>query len=973
MLFRLAVVAFMILAQSLPSYSQMTDAPLQRASLDRLRVGFHNPPPQARLRCYWWWLNGHTDKPTITHDLEQMREKGFGGVILVDAGGAAQGGNHPVPAGPKFGSPAWTGLYLYALKVAERLGLEVTLNIQSGWNVGGPSVTPQDAAKLLTFDHLDIEGGHAQDLRVPIPPTVNNFYRDIAVLAYPLHHGTALAWESHHAKHRRQPQDQETPLQAYPAATRARAAAVEPGISMQNTDSMLDDSTQALLKNDPTYADALVNEVRVLHMQADGSVHVALPVGEWEILRVGYTDSGAKVSTSSDTWKGLAIDYMSRRAFNDYWNKNVQPLLVAAKPYNSLKYLATDSWEVGGTNWTDDFREEFLKRRGYDPVPYLPVVAGRILGNPSISTRFLTDLRRTVADLIVKNHYDLFAARAADFGLGVQSESGGPHVAPLDALETFRRSAVPQTEFWAQNAHRSADKQRFFVKEASSAADIYGRPYAAAEGETSIGPHWSESLSADLKPTFDMAVTEGLNRLVWHQFTSSPASEGIPGQEYFAGTYLNPNVTWWNAGGPFFDYLNRVQYMMQQGHAVRDVLYYYGNQVPNFVRLKADDPAHVLPGYDYDVTDQDALLHTIRIEGSDLVGPSGVRWRLLALPATRRVSVPVLELVKRYLQAGGAVVSLPPISPTGNVPAIDRNEFDMLDAQIWSNCKSGAHRYAEGTVYCTADSRWALQQMKLIPDVALASGDVRLAPNSTDTIDWVHRRVGATDVYFVRSAYGEQKRFSLYFRAKGSAELWDPVTGEFHRALSQTSGNRTKIDLQLPPYGTVFAVLPVTSTAPPVPVKVREEAVEGMWQLKMPDSAAVPLSGPNLWNQMHAFRYFSGTATYIANLRAPHLAADETACLHFSEVDNVAVFHVAGQDSSTVWTYPDQYCVQKFKSDRFTLFIDVTNLWHNQLVGDQLHPAGRTTHTNIVLPTTDYALLPSGLAGPAQWWIYSEK
>jgi len=86
-----------------------------------------------------------------------------------------------------------------------------------------------------------------------------------------------------------------------------------------------------------------------------------------KLLRIGYTDSGAYVSTSSDTWRGLAIDHLSKSAFNHYWDANVEPLLIAAHHYKSLKYLATDSWELGGTNWTEGFREEFIARRGYDP------------------------------------------------------------------------------------------------------------------------------------------------------------------------------------------------------------------------------------------------------------------------------------------------------------------------------------------------------------------------------------------------------------------------------------------------------------------------------------------------------------------------------------------------------------------------------------------------------------------------------
>src|SRR5512143_3474589 len=89
-----------------------------------LEYGFADPPREARLRCYWWWLNGNVTKASIIRDLEQMKAKGYGGAIVVDAGGAAQGGNDEVPAGPLFGSPAWRELFRYAVETASRLGLE---------------------------------------------------------------------------------------------------------------------------------------------------------------------------------------------------------------------------------------------------------------------------------------------------------------------------------------------------------------------------------------------------------------------------------------------------------------------------------------------------------------------------------------------------------------------------------------------------------------------------------------------------------------------------------------------------------------------------------------------------------------------------------------------------------------------------------------------------------------------------------
>ena len=498
----------------------------------------------------------------------------------------------------------------------------------------------------------------------------------------------------------------------------------------------------------PGEQDTTLQSIVDLTAQVDQSGHLTWrppSPGAWEVLRIGYTDSDARVSTSSGTWQGLAIDYLDRAAFDTYWTHTVAPLLTASRPYlkTTLINLATDSWELGGTNWTARFAEEFRKRRGYDPIRYLPIVAGRIVSDRATSDRFLNDLRRTVGDLVT-DHYDHFAERAKQYGLGIQSESGGPHGAPIDALETFRSSAVPQTEYWAESKeHRTADNERFFTKEAASAADIYGKKFVANEGMTTIGPQWSESLATDLKPSFDQALTEGMNRLVWHQFTSSPKSFGLPGNEYFAGTHLNPNVTWWNQAEPFFRYLNRSQFLLQQGHAVDDVLYFYGDEVPNFVRLKRDDPAHVLPGYDYDVTNEDALLHTLTIRSGRISSPAGNAYRLLVLPIGRRLSLAALERIATYVHQGGSIAGQPPTAPTGITDAAATQRFSDLTHDLWNNCTQPSHPYGTGTVFCTSDTRAALKQLKVTPDYE----------SDSTKLDYIHPIAGAPDIYYVRNPH----------------------------------------------------------------------------------------------------------------------------------------------------------------------------------------------------------------------------
>ncbi len=992
---------------------------------DPILRGFRNPPQPALLRTYWWWLNGHTTKDTITRDLTEMQRKGYGGVLLVDAGGADQNGNNNVPAGPRFGSPAWTALYLHALKVANQLGLEVTLNITSGWNLGGPWVKPENAAKLLTWSRTTITPGTTTQTKLAAPPETNSYYRQIAVLAYPLDQGPALPGT---------PATTRKPL----ANLRFRNASAEMNFSMPDATNLLFDSNPSSTPDQ----DANLDQVQNITAQTDpdGTTHWTPPANStksWEILRIGYTSSDARVSTSSDTWQGLSIDYLDPTALDLYWNTNVLPLLTAAKPYlgTTLKYLATDSWEAGGTNWTPAFREEFIKRRGYDPIPYLPIVAGRILGSENtagrdLSIRFLNDLRRTVADLI-NNHYDHLAALSKPFGLGTECESGGPHGAPFDGLETFRSAAVVQTEYWAMSKeHRSADQDRFFVKESAAAAHIYGKPFAAAEGMTSIGNQWNESLGLNLKPSFDQALTEGMNRLVWHEFTSSPPELGVPGQEYFAGTHLNPNVTWWRDAAAFTIYLNRAQFLLQQGQPVNDVLYYYGDNVPNFVRLKRDDPAQVLPGYDYDVTPTDALLTRIAATTADLHTPEGIHYKAFALPKSRILPLAALQLAHQYLQSGGTLIGLRPIRPQGIISDADMKQFAAI-ADLWTPCEQSPTHHTtigKGQLFCTTNAREALQTLNIAPDVESPS----------TSIDYVHRHISTTiettvanegtDIYFIRNTQPKLLQTAITLRiANKQPELLNAVTGEATTTLlyTATTDNRTTLPLTLEPYGSVFilfrhpaarhvtkltqndqTLFDATTNKLPLALTLTAEALHTptpgtydltysdattkhlttnnqpatsnqqltTWSLTFPPNWGAPpsihLTTLQSWSDSTdpGIRYFSGTAAYhtTLHLTAAQLPHSQQLWLSLGEVHEVAAIRINGKPAQTLWKQPwSLRADQLLHPGDNTIEIEVTNLWPNRLIGDAQSPtAHHYTWTNITTYTKSSPLLPSGLLGP---------
>jgi hypothetical protein len=974
------------------------------ATADSLVRDFVTPPASARLRCYWWWLNGHVTNESIDHDLTEMKAKGYGGVLLVDANGANGEGNDPVPPGPMFGSPEWTALFLHAVKTAHKLDLDIVLTITSGWDLGAPFIEPKDGIKILTWSRTLAE---REETHLAQPSPRNAFYERIAVLAYPLRQGPKLAG-----------------LDGDPRAPRTnlkqKSAAMETGGSTPPSSSLLFDSA-----GHPGDEDAAVADVRDVtqYVDANDTLDWSPPTpGPWEVLTIGYTNSGVRLSPGSGAWQGLSLDTLSPATLDLYWDKELTPLLNQAKPYlgNTIKNVATDSWEMGGMNWTQNFREEFRKRRGYDPVPYLPIVAGRILTSREVSDEFLADLRRTVGDLI-NLHFDTMAERAGRFGLGVQCESGGPHGEPIDALETFRHSAVPQTEYWAMSKmHRSTDTDRYFVKEAASAAHIYGKSLVADEGETSIGNHWTESIGMNLKPSFDMALTEGLNRLVWHQFASSPVELGLPGQEYFAGTYLNTKVTWWQEAGAFTAYLNRGQYMMQQGKPVADVLYYYGDQVPNFVRLKSDDPAGVLPGYDYDVIDTEALINRITFDEHGLHTPEGIRYRMLVLPPWRIVPLSVLEFVDRYLRSGGIVVGERPLRSQGIVPASEDARYQQLADKIWGACSSSSRtasiRVGRGTLFCSAKARGVLAALQIAPDF------------ETDSIaiDYIHRRTATADIYFIRNSKPETVSSTVIFRvANREPEIFDPVTGNVTRALlyEQSKDGRTKVSISLTPYEAFFVVFRRPASAhltqlqrnhQSIPLSDNTMVTEKNAQLQLRSSVAGDytatfsngqqttlnvspidsktlttgwtLDFPSNWGapahvevptlkSWTAFsdpgiRYFSGTATYedTVHVDADQFDAGHEFWLDLGEVNEVAQIRINGTALTPLWKKPYSARIDTLlhPGDN-ALEIDVTNLWPNRLIGDaQPGVEHRYTWTNIKTFTSSSPLLPSGLIGPVE-------
>lgn len=1018
--------------QAQPNYKIETDTVV---SVQELTRGFKNPPAESGLRCYWWWLNSMATKESITRDLEEMKAKGYGGASLVDAGSSSYQVARKTEAGPVFMSGEWMELYKHAVREADRTGIELSVNVQSGWNPGAPSVTPELALKKLVYTETPVQGGQRVQVELPRPEE-KLLYRDVLVQAIP-----APAKDS--------PVKDEAILN-WSKKSFNKAMGWQGIYPLHELREGFDN---------PVEVDVIRKE-EIIDLTAcfDGTtLSWDAPAGDWLVIRYGWTCTGAKTSTTSDGWSGLSLDHLNPDAFELFRQTVIQPLIDAAKEAgNSVKFLQTDSWEMGMVNWTNRFPEEFKKFRGYELSSYLPVMTGRVVESQEITNRFLHDMRKTVGDCVGEYHYRLFYELAHQNGMGIHPESGGPHSAPVDALRVMGISDFPQGEFWARsNTHRVSDAARLAVKQSACVAHTNGKRFVAAEGPTSIGPQWERS-PKDLKANIDRIFCSGVNRIVWHTFTSSPKEYGLPGNEYFAGTHLNPNVTWWKQAGDFIGYLNRCSYLLQQGLFVADVLYYYGDDVPNFVFLKEEYPELDF-GYDWDKCSKDVILNRTAVENGRIRLPDGMTYRVLVLAPEQEIDLSVLRKVERLVREGGTVIAPRPrrISGLTAYPASDK-ELNALAEKLWGRINGKEiteNHYGKGRVIWGKSVNDVLASLGAAPDFSFRSPDPKTA------LDYIHRKTAGADYYFVVNRFGRKgiddfehryltglpdrfEQVECSFRVTGKIpQLWDPQTGETRDVLTWREENgRTVVPLHLKPEGSVFVVFRddeplrhVTgiqkdgaelfpgNMAPAGFWPLFEMSGSGKnWQLNAPESGTytlqwsdgktstvrmqdpmrkIPLEGSwaisfdpkwgapasvdthqlKSWTDFEneGIRYYSGTAvyekTFTIGLRE---IKGKQVFLNLGNLQEMAAVVLNGHRFSLSWTAPYVLDVTAYlQKGENHLQVEVTNLWPNRLIGDsKLSVEKRLTRTNInkfEAADAENLMRVSGLLGPVHLEVIS--
>lgn len=715
--------------------------------------------------------------------------------------------------------------------------------------------------------------------------------------------------------------------------------------------------------------DAIKN---VTEFSKNGVLDWEVPEGKWVIRRMAMLPTGVTNSPAAPEATGPEIDKMSKKHVAFHFDAFIGDILkrIPEVDRKTFKVVVQDSYETGGQNWTDDMISVFKERYGYDPVPYLPVLEGTVVGNPDISDRFLWDLRRLIADRVSYDYVGGLRDVCHQHGLTTWLENYGHWGFPGEFLQYGGQSDEIAGEFWSEGSLGDIENRA-----ASSCGHIYGKRRVWAESFTSGGPAFGR-YPYQMKQRGDRFFTEGINSSLLHVYIHQPFEDREPGLDAWFGNEFNRKNTWFSQMDVFTGYLKRCNFMLQRGDYVADVAYFIGEDAPKMTGICTPElPA----GYSFDYINGEVLLQRASVEDGRIVLPSGMKYRLLVLPQLETMRPEILQKIKELLQAGACVIGpAPKYSPSlSDYPAADR-KVQALASELWGDQTESVRTIGKGRLFMPATSlQPVLEALNVKPDMRVNSGTPVL---------FIHRATDEGDIYFISNQSENPVDINPSFRVAGKLpELWNPLTAEIRLLPEFTCADGvTTVPVRLEGFESSFIIFrkkgtPAKTTARNYPVKEVLATVSSPWQVdfekgKRGPEEAVTFPALQDWTESTdpSIRYFSGKAIYTNRITLDKLP-QKALYLDLGKVMVMAKVKINGQYVGGVWTTPYRLPVGDFlRKGENLIEVEVVNNWRNRLIGDASLPEKeRGTWTNVNPWNADSPLQSSGLIGPVEIQAYS--
>ena len=509
-------------------------------TLQSLAEKFPAPGREYHPHVWWHWLGSNFSKKGITKDLEAMKEAGIGGATIFNIASSVQESHFPMDNNPwpeqTFRSESYWEAMKHTMKEAKRLGLKIGLHGTPGYSTtGGPWIPEERGMKAIVSSKTTVEGGKSIDIMLPRPelPEFTGFDY--------MHTENYKPWKA---------------------------------------SLYWDITVQAV----PDKEGVSVNDILEIsqYMDSSGRLKWQAPEGTWQVYRYGYAPTMGHNHPLPDDiiGKSWEVDKMSREDNEYHWQQLIEPLKEHIGEYfgNTFIYIWVDSYEAGYQNWTPHFREEFIRIKGYDPVPWIALYqyehkkdldhrftawsSPKFTSNIPQFQIFIKDYDQVVNRLYTDNGWQVAKEMLHKNNLKLYWE---PYEGPFSTYEGAMLADIPVGEFW------SSDKMVRGSTQILRAAVDFNKRIIAAEAVTGspIFSRYDED-PAFLKHTVDGGFASGYNLYFLHHWVHQPFDERYqPGLGMgWWGTHFSRFQTWYEPGKAFFRYLARCQMLLQQGSLV---------------------------------------------------------------------------------------------------------------------------------------------------------------------------------------------------------------------------------------------------------------------------------------------------------------------------------------------------------------------------------------------------------------------
>ncbi len=717
------------------------------------------------------------------------------------------------------------------------------------------------------------------------------------------------------------------------------------------------------LQNGERLIAAFADGVQLKEFEHGRAILPANARGSLDLVFFAASRTGQQVKRPGVGAEGFVLDHYSRPAVEHHLRAVADPLMQAFA--NNLPHAVfSDSLEVFGSDWTDNFLTEFQKRRGYDLIPYLPALVENI-GPKTAAIRH--DWGETLTELADENYLIPIREWAHAHHTLFRSQTYGEPPVEMSANDLVD---LPEGEHGPEWRAFSA------ARWASSACHLFGRPVTSTETWTWLHAPSFRATPLDMKAEADLHFLEGINQLIGHGWPYSPPSAGEPGWHFYASGALNDHNPWFMVMPELARYLQRVSFLTRQGEPANDVAIYLptddawahfdggfpdkGEDGFQKTVLSIDEQMDTLlgpnlipqvlnSGYNFDFIDDAAIAR------------AGIRHRILILPGVERMSPQTLRRVSEFSQAGGVVLAtrrLPALAP-GLMDEKDTPVVEKMARELFSASTNHA-RFVEDEQTLGIALHEALK-----PDFEVESANA--------SIGFIHRKSASTasdqgaaheqryDIYFVANTSNDPVHTEAKIRLFGEApESWDPFNGQRRLLRATSDGQNTQVALDLEPYQSEIIVFSPGKPRQPEALEEPSRRVRDIstnWLVTFKGLARKEdMNDLRSWTDNPETEYYSGQAVYEKTVDLPdsflqgarsvqldfgkgqalpatHAAFGMRALLE-SPVRESALVFVNGQLAGSIWHPPYAVDVSKrLRAGRNEIRVVVANLAINEMAG----------------------------------------